>query len=173
MRNLQNDERNGKRNEPTFHPKQLGIPFDIKMFPLICAKYSFASTSLYFCSISDQIPLRKDASYDSVEVFTDECPDDNVILLNVMTCDGKLVSLRLLSTATIKEVKRRAMAELVLSINDECRSADYKLLKSSENMLDLNDSLSISESKLSNCGIVTPRIVNSAESFTNSTCHYR
>lgn len=122
---------------------------------LCCAIYRFENFDIFLHSpfrVSDRIPLRKDVSYDSIELF-DECPND-VVLLTIMSYDGRLLPLRVVKTTTIKEVKYRALTELILPMNDERGNGalNYKLLKPSQNMIDLNESLSISQSNLSDCG---------------------
>lgn len=103
------------------------------------------------CRVSDKIPLRKDVSYDSIELC-DENAD--VILLKIIGYDGRVAPLRLMSATTIQEVKCQALRELVPSINDQGTSKvfDYKLLKPTASMLALNESLTISQSGLSDCG---------------------
>lgn len=102
--------------------------------------------------VCDKIPLHKDVSYDSIETF--DQGTDNVISLTIISYDGRLVSLRLLTTTTIKDVKRKALTELVLPFNNEQGTGvlSYKLLKPYENMFDLNESLPISQSELSDYG---------------------
>lgn len=107
--------------------------------------------------VSDKLPLRKEVSHDSIEIFENESHQDRVnedtILLKIISYDGRFVSLRLLSTTTIGEVKDHALTEFRLSINNERDNIlNYKLLKPTEGMLDLNDSSSISENNLSDHG---------------------
>lgn len=97
-------------------------------------------------------------SYDSIEIFENESHHDrtneDVILLKIICYDGRFVSLELLTTMTIEEVKCQALTELVLPISNEHGTCvlNYKLLKSTGVMLDLNESLSISENHLSDHG---------------------
>lgn len=121
--------------------------------------FKFTSERLYYSDIlvfpsrvCDKIPLRKEVSYDAIETFDQST--DNVISLTIVSYDGRLISLRLLATATIKDVKCKALTELVLPINNVQGTGvlNYKLLKPSENMLDLSESLSISQSELSDYG---------------------
>lgn len=110
-------------------------------------------TLFFVCSrVSDKIPLQKEVSYDSIEIF-DQITDD-VILLKIVSYDGRLVTLRLLTTTTIEEVKCQALTELVLPFDNVHGTGvlNYKLLKPLETMLDLKESLSISQSKLSDYG---------------------
>lgn len=86
-------------------------------------------------------------SYESIETF-DQHTDD-VILLKIISYDGRLVSLCLLATQTIREVKIQAISELLLPINSDVH---YKLLKPSETMDELSETLSIRQSKLSDYG---------------------
>ncbi|XP_037033085.1 ubiquitin-associated domain-containing protein 1-like [Bradysia coprophila] len=131
------------------------IPWMREKFAERKAKWEASRKRANFSSdtigVSDKIPLRKDVSYDSIELY-DENADD-AILLKIVGYDGRIVPLRLVSTTTIQEVKCQALRELVAVSNDHGTSSilGYKLLKSNASMLALNESLSISQSNLSDC----------------------
>ncbi len=92
-------------------------------------------------------------SYDPIEIFN-ESPDDDAISLKIISYDGRPVTLRVVKKSTIEEIKFRALAELNLSVSNERVGHDlnYKLLKPSESMRELNESLSIEKNNLSDCG---------------------
>lgn len=91
--------------------------------------------------------MQKEVSYDSIEAV-DQNTDD-VVLLNILSYDGRLINLRLLATTTIKDVKYEALIKLNEQITDVLH---YKLLKTSDSMLELNECMSISQSNLSDYG---------------------
>lgn len=91
-------------------------------------------------------------SYDSIELCDGNV--DDAILLKIIGYDGRVAPLRLVSTTTIQEVKCLALRELAPVTSDQGTSSalDYKLLKATTSMLILNESLSLSQSNLSDCG---------------------
>ncbi|KAJ6647276.1 Ubiquitin-associated domain-containing protein 1 [Pseudolycoriella hygida] len=93
-------------------------------------RVNFSSESI---GISNKIPLRTEIPY-------------GPILLKIISYDGRLVSLRLLPTTTIQEVKCQALTELGLPIDEDVQS--FKLLKPSETTLELKEDLSISKCTL-------------------------
>lgn len=120
------------------------VCFYDRIFRMICSKLIFV-----YSRVSDKIPLQKEVSYESI----DQSAED-VISLKIISYDGRFVNLRSLATTTIEEVKWQAITELVLPINREHGTSvpDYRLLRPSETMLDLDESLSISQNKLSDYG---------------------
>lgn len=145
---MQNEEQNGKHpeKEQTFHRKLLGMFLRLN-FLNDCSKLLLVS-----CRVSDKIPLQKEVSYDSIEIF-DQSTED-AILLNIISYDGRFVNLRLSTTTTIYEVKWQALTELGLPTNIEQSTGvpNYKILKPSETMPDLDESLSITQNALSDYG---------------------
>ncbi|KAG4071889.1 hypothetical protein HA402_006050 [Bradysia odoriphaga] len=149
-----NDEYSEKIGKLIGKHLQPMIPWMREKFAERKAKWEASRKGANFTSetigVSDKIPLRKDVSYDSIELY-DENADD-AILLKIIGYDGRIVPLRLVSTTTIQEVKFQALKQLVVT-NDNGSSSvlGYKLLKSTASMLALNESLSISQSNLSDC----------------------
>lgn len=98
-------------------------------------------------------------SYDPIEIFENEShrdvANDDTILLNIISYDGTIVSLRLSTTITIEELKFQALKNFkVLNTRDDLRTCvhNYKLFKPTEAIMDLNESSLISQTNLSDHG---------------------